>query len=145
MRVASLILCLAAAGAAQTLPDAPAKSTVERVCASCHELGTAVGVRRTKAGWDSIIDAMINRGARASEQDFDAIVAYLAKYFGVVNINKAGAAEIQQTLEIPAEQAEAIVRFRSESGEFKDLPALLKVPGADAKLLEERKDRIVFR
>jgi competence protein ComEA len=88
---------------------------------------------------------MVNRGARASDQEFDAIIDYLAKYFGVVNVNKAGAKEIEDALGISTEQSAAIIRYRASNGEFKDLEGLKKVPGLDAKVLEDRKDRIVFK
>ena len=145
MRILFLLWMNATLSAQQPLPEAPAKSTVERVCAACHDLGTATGTRRTKAGWDMVVDAMANRGARASDQEFDAIVAYLAKYFGVVNINQASAKQIEEVLEISSQQAEAILQHRTGAGDFKNLDALKKVPGVDAALLEERKDRIVFQ
>ena len=144
MRILFLLWMNSTLSAQQPLPEAPAKSTVERVCGACHDLGTATGTRRTKTGWDMVVDAMASRGARASDQEFDAIVAYLAKYFGVVNVNKASSKEIEDVLEIPSQQAGAIVVYRTGSGDFKDLDDLKKAPGVDAALLEERKDRIVF-
>src|SRR5580692_7628706 len=85
---------VSAARAQTTLPDDPAKKVVEKVCGACHDAGTAVGEHHTKAGWDAVIDAMANRGARATDPEFDAIVAYLTKYFGAVNVNQASAEEI---------------------------------------------------
>jgi competence protein ComEA len=127
------------------LPAAPAKKTVENVCGACHDVDTAIGERHDKAGWQTVIATMVNRGARASDQEFDAIIDYLAKYFGVVNVNKAAAKEIEDGLAISSEQSAAIVRYRAANGEFKDLEGLKKVPGLDAKILEDRKDRIVFQ
>jgi competence protein ComEA len=127
------------------LPEAPAKKTVENVCGGCHDVDTAIGERHDKAGWQTVIATMVNRGARASDQEFDAIIDYLAKYFGVVNVNKAGAKEIEDALGISTEQSAAIIRYRASNGEFKDLEGLKKVPGLDAKVLEDRKDRIVFK
>jgi competence protein ComEA len=141
-----MVLSLAAFAAAQSpLPEASAKKTVETVCGACHEVQTAIAPRRTKDGWNSVIDAMANRGARASEQEFDAIVDYLAKYFGVVNVNKAIASEIGEIIGLTAANAEAIVRYRMENGEFAELESLKKVPGIDAALIESRKDRIAFQ
>ena len=136
---------VAMAHAQSALPEAPAKKIVEKVCSACHDAGTATGERHTKAGWDAVIDAMANRGARATDQEFDAIVAYLTKYFGPVNINQATAEDIAKALNIDPKQAEAILRYRAENGEFKDLDALKKVPGVDASVIEDRKDRIVFK
>jgi competence protein ComEA len=141
-----IALCFAMLLSAQDpLPEAPAKKTVEDVCGGCHDVDTAIGERHDKAGWQAVIATMVNRGARASDQQFDAIIDYLAKYFGVVNVNKAAAKEIEDGLGISTEQSAAIVRYRGANGEFKDLEGLKKVPGLDAKLLEDRKDRITFK
>jgi competence ComEA-like helix-hairpin-helix protein len=137
---------LALSGAAQEpLRDAPARKTVETVCGACHEIGTAVGTRRDREGWNAVVDAMVNRGARASEKDFDAIVDYLSRYYGFVHINKAAGKEIEEILEITADNAAAIVRYRTANGDFQDLESLKKVPGVDPKQIEERKDRIAFK
>ena len=144
--LALILLCFAMTSSAQDpLPEAPAKKTVENVCGGCHDVDTAIGERHDKAGWQTVIATMVNRGARASDQEFDAIIDYLAKYFGVVNVNRAAAKEIEDGLGISAEQSAAIVRYRAANGEFKDLEGLKKVPGLDAKVLEDRKDRIVFK
>ena len=139
------LVLAATAHAKDPLPEAPAKKTVQTVCAACHEIATAIGARRTKAGWDAVIDAMANRGARATDAEFDAIVEYLAKYFGLVNVNKASAKEIEEIANLNASTAGAIVRYRMESGNFADLESLKKVPGIDAAQIEERKDRIAFK
>jgi competence protein ComEA len=140
------VLALAGMTKAQsTLPEAPAKKIVENVCGACHDVGTATGKRHTKAEWDAVVDTMAGRGARATDQEFDAIVEYLAKYFGVVNVNRATAKEIADSLDIPPKDADALVRYRTENGEFKDLDGLKKVPGVDASAIEQRKDRVVFK
>ncbi len=142
----AFVLALAGVTHAQpTLPEAPARKIVESVCGACHDVGTATGKRHTRAEWDAVIDTMANRGAQATDKEFDAIVEYLAKYFGAVNVNRATAKEIADSLEIPPKDADALVRYRTENGEFKDLDALKKVPGVDAHAIEERKDRIVFK
>ena len=143
--LALILLCFAMTSSAQDpLPEAPAKKTVENVCGGCHDVDTAIGERHDKTGWQTVIATMVNRGARASDQEFDVIADYLARYFGVVNVNSAAAKEIEDVLGISSEQSAAIVRYRAANGEFKDLAGLKKVPGLDAKLLEERKDRITF-
>ena len=147
VRGAVLILaCLAVLLSAQDqLPEAPAKKTVVEVCGACHDLDTAVGERHDTAGWKAVVDAMAQRGATGSDQEFAAIVEYLAKFFGVVNVNTAAAKALQDVLDISSEQAAAIVRYRAANGAFNDLESLKRVPGLDAKLLEDRKDRIVFK
>jgi competence protein ComEA len=138
-------LPLTAAAAQDSLPDKPGKETVVRVCSACHELDTAVGTRHTRTEWRAVVDAMLNRGAKASDEEIAAIIDYLATHVALVNVNKAPAAEIEAGLAIPPTHAEEIVRYRTEHGEFADLDGLKKVPGVDAAVLEERKDRITFR
>ncbi len=142
---AFILLCYALTLTAQDrLPEAPAKKTLETVCGDCHDTDTVVGERHDKPGWQAVVTTMVNRGAQASDEEFDAIIDYLAKYFGVVNVNQAAAKEIEDVLQISSEQAAAIVRYRAANGPFKNLAGLKKVPGLDAKLLEDRKDRITF-
>lgn len=129
----------------ESLPKGPGKETVELVCGACHEVDTAIGTRRTSADWQLMIDAMINRGAMATEPEFKEIFDYLSKYFGLVNVNKAAAPEIATVLELPAAAAEAIVRHRTEHGEFTTLGEVMQVPGVDAKAIEERKLRVAFK
>jgi competence ComEA-like helix-hairpin-helix protein len=126
-----------------TLPDAPARKTFETVCTTCHDLRT--GPRRTKAAWVAVVESMAARGASATDQEFDAIADYLAKYFGAVNVNQGTAKEIADVLELPDRDADAIVRYRIDNGDFKDLEGLKKVPGVGANVIEERKTRIVFK
>lgn len=127
------------------LPKAPGKETVELVCGACHEVDTAIGTRRTSADWQLMIDAMINRGAMATEPEFKEIFDYLSKHFGLVNVNKAAATEIATVLELPVAAADAIVRYRTEHGEFTSVDEVKQVPGVDAKAVEERKQRVAFK
>jgi competence ComEA-like helix-hairpin-helix protein len=137
------VMYLGLANTQSPLPEAPVRETFETVCGACHDLRT--GTRRTKAGWVAVVQSMAARGARATDQEFDAIAEYLAKYFGAVNVNEGAAQEIADVLEVPTQEADAIVLYRTAHGEFKDLDGLKKVPGVDENALEERKTRIVFK
>jgi len=86
---AAAFLSLAPLSQTQDLPDAPGKQQVQTVCAGCHELGTALGLRRTRAQWKDVIDSMINRGAAASDQDWTAILNYLATNFATAGEQSA--------------------------------------------------------
>jgi len=130
---------------AQDLPDGPGKDTVEKLCSNCHGLSLVIGVRRTKQAWESTIDDMAGRGMTGTDQEFDIAVTYLARYLGRININKATSKEIQDVAELTAAEADAIVRYRTANGDFKDLADLKKVAEVDAKKLDERKDRIAFK
>ena len=67
---------------AQDLPDGAGKDLVMKVCTVCHELTRITSKRRTKVQWNETVDKMAARGAKASDEDFEAIVTYLAKNFG---------------------------------------------------------------
>ena len=95
-----ILLSFATAAAQDSLPDKPGRETVERLCSACHELDTATGTRHTRAEWRSLVEAMVNRGAKGTDEEFAAIVEYLATYLGLVNVNKAPAAEIEAALAI---------------------------------------------
>ncbi len=67
------------------LPDAPGKAVFEKSCTTCHEAAQAINMRRTKTEWERVIDDMVARGANGSDQELEAIVTYLTKFFGKGN------------------------------------------------------------
>jgi cbb3-type cytochrome c oxidase subunit III len=67
------------------LPDGPGKAAFEKNCTTCHDSAQATNMRRTQAEWEQIIDDMVTRGANGSDQELDAIAAYLTKFFGKSN------------------------------------------------------------
>src|SRR6202171_548153 len=107
IRAALILPCLITISRAQDpLPEAPAKKTVEAVCGSCHDVDTAIGEKHDKSGWQTVIATMVNRGARASDQEFDAIIEYLVKYFGAAEAPSAPAAKASNS---PAERVSLAV------------------------------------
>ncbi len=92
---------------------------------------------------------MVKLGAQGSDDEFEAILAYLSKNFGreipgPININKATSIDLQTTLLMRRSQAAALLKYRSEVGEFKSMNDLKKVPGLDFQKLQSEKSRIVF-
>ena len=75
-------LLLAASLEAQDLPDGAGKDLVMNVCTVCHDVMRIVSKRKTKEEWNDIVDQMATKGAKASDEEFDTIVNYLAKNFG---------------------------------------------------------------
>ena len=67
---------------AQDLPDGPGKDTFAKVCSACHGLDIIVVLKHTKEEWKTVVDTMASYGASAKDEEFDAIVTYLAKNFG---------------------------------------------------------------
>jgi competence ComEA-like helix-hairpin-helix protein len=129
---------------AQDLPEGKGKDVLENVCGACHGVDLISGRRATKEGWGYIVDDMVSRGASATNEQIKTINEYLAKNFGQVNANKAPSGEIASVLEITADQADAIVKYRKDHGDFKTLDDVKKVPGMATADLDKRKDRIIF-
>ncbi len=77
------VLCgVPIAFAADALPPGPARKTVERVCANCHELDVVTDKRLERAQWQDIVNEMIGFGAKLSKPQATDVVNYLAKNFG---------------------------------------------------------------
>jgi competence protein ComEA len=140
-------LCLAAVAVSWgqvQLPDAPAKARVAKICGTCHEIETVIASRRTKTGWQHMVDDMVDRGAEGSEDDMAAITDYLAIYFGKVNVNTAAVGELQKALGIPERESRAIVTYREQNGKIKDFDELVRIPGVDAEKLRSKRSCIAF-
>src|SRR6516165_12304232 len=138
-------LFVSSAANAQDLPAGKGKDTVEKVCTTCHGLEAIVTLQGNKDIWQSVVDDMKGRGADGSNEDFKAIVDYLGKYFGPnVNVNTAAAKELADNLDLTASEAAAIVKYRTDNGNFKAFADLKKVPGLDASKLEPIQKRIKF-
>ena len=130
--------------AAQGLPDGDGKDVYENVCGACHGADIVVGSQGTKTRWEETVDAMKNRGASGSDEDFATVTKYLAKYFGMsVNVNTAAPAELETELGLSPAEVEAIVKSRTAE-KIANFDALAKVPGVNAKALEPLKSRLKF-
>ena len=82
--------------------------------------------------------------AYVGDAEVDEVVNYLAKYLSRLNVNKATAAELADVLDLPIEQAAAIIEYRERSGPFRNFDALESVPQVDKKKLADQRDRIAF-
>lgn len=115
-----------------------------RVCNKCHDAGRIVQTRRPRAQWEELLEQMVARGAKGSDEDLDTIMDYLVSTFGRVNVNTATAADIAQVLGLAPANASSIVEFRKAHGRFEDFDALTAVPGAPVTALQELRDAITF-
>ncbi len=70
-----------AIGQTESLPDAPGREVVQRVCGACHAATVVVGRGMTQEGWDGVVASMISRGAKGTPSDFKQITDYLARNF----------------------------------------------------------------
>ena len=67
------------------LPAGKGKAQVEASCFPCHSADILVQQRLTEKQWTATVEKMIRWGAKASDQDKAAIVAYLSRNFGPAN------------------------------------------------------------
>ena len=135
----------AAPATASGFPQGPGESIFENTCGGCHGADIVVGQTGTRDVWQDTIDSMRGRGATGTDDDFKTIVDYLTKYFGVpVNVNSAPAKDLANNLVITTDEAAAIVKYRTDNGNFKDYSDLSKVQGLDIKKLDPIKSRITF-
>jgi outer membrane protein assembly factor BamB len=144
--VSSLLFAAAAAVAAsgqQSAPE-PSKANFERHCGTCHEPERGTSSRRTRDQWLQTVNQMVARGAQGTDDDLMAVVEYLTREHGRVNVNLASAADIALVLGLTPADGAAIVEHRRQHGTFDDAAAVERVTGIDARKLAARRDAMVF-
>ena len=120
------------------------EEVTDKACASqCHEWDK-IEARRTSREWDDVIADMMVRGAQATTAQVTIIKQFMKRYYGLVSVNAASAAEFSAVLGLSAKDAEAIVAYRKAHGKFADAAALLKVPGIDRAKIESQPDALRF-
>jgi competence ComEA-like helix-hairpin-helix protein len=125
-------------------PPGPGRDALMKVCGSCHGPESAVASLKTHDEWNKTLDEMANNGAQGSDEEWNRILAYLDKNFSFIFVNKATAPQLESTLDVAPEVADAIVRRRAEAGAYKSIEELKQVPGVSAATIDARKDRFVF-
>ena len=129
----------------QDLPEAKGKDLYEKICGACHGTDVVFKTRTTKEKWKETVDEMAARGAEGTDEQLDTVIDYLAKCFGPrVNVNKAAAKEIETQFDLTSAEAEAVVKYRQDKGDFKDVADLKNVPGLDFKKIESVRYRVTF-
>jgi competence protein ComEA len=127
-----------------TLPEGPGKETMVRICGGCHGAEIVLGKRLNRDGWSQIVVNMIQRGAQGSDDEFADIVDYLANTVSRINVNKATSQELRAGLDISDKEADAILQYREEKGEFKTIDDLKRVPGLDAAKIDAKRSLLAF-
>src|SRR5215831_9286347 len=138
-----------AASLDKPLPDGPGKKETQKLCSQCHDLDRSVSLKQDRAGWQRTIEKMMAFGAKATDQEFNAVLDYLATNFPAddvprINVNKAAAIEFESGLSLRRSEAAAIIRYREKNGPFKSIEDLKKVPGVDVEKIEAKKDRLTL-
>jgi len=130
------------------MPDTPGKDVVVKICGICHPANRTASVRLTRDGWTGVVDDMIKRGAKPTDQEYDTIVDYLAtNYLGEaarpLNVNTATAIDLESVAGLLRKEAAAVIEYREKNGPFKALDDMKKVPGLDFKKIDTRRDYLV--
>lgn len=130
------------------MPDGPGKDVTVRMCGVCHEARRAASVRLTVDGWAAVIDGMIKRGAKGSDEDVAVVLDYLSTHFlgeasQPVNVNTAPQIDLELVAGLLRSEARAVVEYREKNGPFKTLDEMKKVPGLDFKKIDSKRDFIV--
>ncbi len=126
------------------LPPGEGRDAVASMCVPCHGILPAVALRKTAPGWSATVEDMRTKGAQGSDDQADAVKAYLSKFFPAVDVNKATAADIAAVSGLTAEEAAAIVAYRDAGNTFKSFADVKKVAGIDPKRLADAKPRLVY-
>jgi competence protein ComEA len=134
---------------AQTqFPEGPGKDTFLKICSNCHGPENVIGKGQSEDDWTEVLNKMIQNGAQGSDDDFAAILDYLSKNFppapDKINVNQATAWNLRNWMNLSEKQANAVVDYRKQNGDFKSLDDLKKVPGLDPKMVDAKKDHITF-
>jgi competence ComEA-like helix-hairpin-helix protein len=143
--IASASFSVAARGPVNAGDSDPAdRKALVAVCGKCHKVGLFDKSIRSEPDWKDTLQAMVDRGAAGTDEQFARIVNYLQRTLTIVNVNSASALQLAPVLGVSEQTAEAIVGQRSRQGRFSNLAELERIPGVDAAGIEARKARIAF-
>src|ERR1700734_3806914 len=127
-----ILFCLVVVAVAQAqdpvLPEGKGREAVENACTVCHTAERITHQSLTVDQWRSEVRTMVENGASLNPDEWEPVVAYLAKNFGPkVNVNTSSAQEISAGLHLTQAEADAIVAYRVANGAFKSVKDLAKV------------------
>jgi competence protein ComEA len=148
--VFAIALCVAHPALAQDiLPEGPGKDALLRICSQCHEASKSTSVKLSREGWRDTIDRMKAFGAEGSDQDFQAVLEYLATHFKgelhrPIDMNSAEALDLESVLGLLRRESAAFLQYRAKRGPFSSIDDLNELDAAILKKIEARKDRVVF-
>src|SRR4051794_35041720 len=63
------------------LPEGPGKVATEKLCGTCHGAEVVMSKRESRDGWNGIVDDMIQRGAKGTDDELGEVVDYLTAHF----------------------------------------------------------------
>jgi len=120
------------------------QASVKAVCGSCHNLEMVDSAPRSYDAWIETVQAMVDRGATGTDEQFSDVLDYLHHTVTTINVNAAEPGELTIVLDVPDSVARAIVARRAARA-FTDLADLKSVRGSDPARLDEKARLIFFR
>lgn len=117
---------------------------VGEVCTLCHDIGVATGSRMTPGQWEFVVSDMIARGASATPEQEEFIPRFMAWAMGKVSVNSAPASDLALVIGLSDSEAEAIVAYREEHGDFADIESLKQVPGVSSAVIDQQSAGLLF-
>ena len=133
--------------AADDLPPGAGSVVAAKSCTVCHGVDHIRQRRLAQDDWADVVDDMIERGAKLSDQEKETIVVYLGQNFGPNSkllVNSAPLGEWKAVAGLTVTEARAVMEYRRQNGDFHEIGDLLKVPGVDPKKIETKKDLFAF-
>ncbi len=121
-----------------------AEATTEQICSPCHPIPEFTRTRHTWPEWHDAVVRMAALGVSATDAQLTTVKLYLTRYYGVVKVNTATAAEWSAVLGLSSKDAAAIVEYRKANGSFADAAALLKVAGIDKAKITDQPEALRF-
>jgi competence protein ComEA len=122
------------------------------MCGLCHQPTRAASVRLTREGWQGVVQDMVKRGAKGSEEDLAKVLDYLTSNFlgdapRPINVNSAPQIDLESVIGLLRSEARALIAYREKNGPCTAVDDLKKVPGVDFKKIEggQRSDRLFLR
>ena len=120
------------------------EATASEACGGCHSISEITQTRHTWKEWHDVIRRMGSLGLSASDEQLTDIELYLTRYYGVVNVNTASAAELSAVLGLSARQSAGLVEYRKTHGNFADAASLASVAGIDKSIIDGQAEAIRF-
>ena len=65
------------------MPNGPGKDITIRTCTKCHSITNITGNHKDKDGWTATITKMVGYGATGTDDEFQAILDYVTKNYGL--------------------------------------------------------------
>jgi hypothetical protein len=116
-----------------------------KVCSGCHTMQIVMDTPKDYDAWHETVQAMIDRGARGTPDEFDLVMDFLFQNMTTVDVNHADPEALATILHASQETADAIIARRA-ARPFKDLADLeSSIPGLDKGMLDGKKRMIFFQ